>query len=107
MSTSAPAAEAPAPAAAPLLGRLARLRERVALLVERRSATDPTAADPLRGLYLSEESVRHLLHTDRGPAPDADTGPDPPIRRTARTPRRPGRRPAPATGWSGWPGASA
>ena len=46
-----------------LLVRLARLRERVALLVGRRSAGDPTADDPLRGLYLSEEAVRrHLTH---------------------------------------------
>ncbi|MFF4489016.1 ATP-binding protein [Streptomyces sp. NPDC001544] len=51
--------------AAPLLVRLAALRERVALLVEHRSADDPTATDPLRGLYLSEEAVRHLLR----PAP--------------------------------------
>ncbi|MFF7310091.1 AAA family ATPase [Streptomyces sp. NPDC008137] len=48
----------PAPA---LLSRLAELRDRVALLVEHRSADDPTAGDPLRGLYLSEEAVRHLL----------------------------------------------
>lgn len=46
---------------APLLTRLAHLRERVAALVDRRTATDPTADDPLRGLYLSEEAVRHLL----------------------------------------------
>ncbi|MBR8639394.1 ATP-binding protein [Streptomyces tuirus] len=45
----------------PLLARLAVLRDRVALLVEHRSAGDPTAGDPLRGLYLSEEAVRHLL----------------------------------------------
>ncbi|KIF75159.1 ATPase AAA [Streptomyces sp. 150FB] len=44
-----------------LLGRLAQLRDRVAELVERRSADDPTAADPLRGLYLSEEAVRYAL----------------------------------------------
>ncbi|MDQ0788169.1 ATP-binding protein [Streptomyces sp. B3I8] len=44
-----------------LLVRLARLRERVALLVDRRSAGDPTADDPLRGLYLSEEAVRRYL----------------------------------------------
>ncbi|WP_433890293.1 ATP-binding protein [Streptomyces sp. CA-111067] len=44
-----------------LLARLADLRERVALLVEYRSADDPTAGDPLRGLYLSDEAVRHLL----------------------------------------------
>ncbi|WSR73337.1 ATP-binding protein [Streptomyces sp. NBC_01180] len=44
--------------------RLALLRERVAELVESRSATDPTAADPLRGLYLSDEAVQHLLRSD-------------------------------------------
>ncbi|MGW4569303.1 hypothetical protein ACWEN3_45625 [Streptomyces sp. NPDC004561] len=47
--------------AGPLLGRLAVLRDRAAALVEHRSADDPTAGDPLRGLYLSEEAVRHLL----------------------------------------------
>ncbi|GAB7103188.1 ATP-binding protein [Streptomyces phaeofaciens JCM 4814] len=48
-----------------LLTRLAALRDRVAALVEHRAAGDPTADDPLRGLYLSEEAVRHLL--DRTP----------------------------------------
>ncbi|GGN36893.1 ATPase AAA [Streptomyces kronopolitis] len=43
-----------------LLGRLARLRERVAGLVERRSAGDPTASDPLRGLYVTPETARRL-----------------------------------------------
>ncbi|MEU6069951.1 MULTISPECIES: ATP-binding protein [Streptomyces] len=47
--------------AAALLARLAALRDRVALLVDHRAADDPTATDPLRGLYLSEEAVRHLL----------------------------------------------
>ncbi|QES51454.1 AAA family ATPase [Streptomyces venezuelae] len=47
--------------------RLARLRDRVAQLVDERSATDPTATDPLRGLYLSGDAVRHLLDTG---APD-------------------------------------
>jgi hypothetical protein len=56
--------------AAPLLDRLARLRERVALLVERRSANDPTAHDPLRGLYLSEVAVRHLLRPAGSDTPD-------------------------------------
>jgi hypothetical protein len=46
---------------APLLDRLDRLRERVARLVAVRSADDPTADDPLRGLYLSPDAVRHLL----------------------------------------------
>ncbi|MDX2545334.1 ATP-binding protein [Streptomyces sp. WI04-05B] len=44
-----------------LLARLSQLRAQVARLVESRSADDPTADDPLRGLYLSEEAVRHLL----------------------------------------------
>ncbi|MFI7499235.1 ATP-binding protein [Streptomyces sp. NPDC049687] len=44
-----------------MLARLAVLRERITALVEDRAAGDPTAADPLRGLYLSEEAVRHLL----------------------------------------------
>ncbi|MEW2295897.1 ATP-binding protein [Streptomyces sp. NPDC006743] len=58
---------AAAPAAA-LLDRLAALRDRVALLVGRRSADDPTATDPLRGLYLSDDAVRHLLRPDRSAA---------------------------------------
>ncbi|MFD5510220.1 ATP-binding protein [Streptomyces sp. NPDC127051] len=57
-----PNASDPNPDATPaLLARLDRVRERVALLVEQRSATDPTADDPLRGLYLSIDAVRHLL----------------------------------------------
>ncbi|MGW2279195.1 ATP-binding protein [Streptomyces sp. NPDC001770] len=47
--------------AGPLLARLAELRERTALLVEYRSADDPTANDPLRGLYVSKEAVHRLL----------------------------------------------
>ncbi|MFE6094942.1 ATP-binding protein [Streptomyces massasporeus] len=62
-----------APAAA-LLTRLAELRHRAALLVEHRSADDPTAGDPLRGLYLSDEAVRHLL---RPAEPLPLTCPDP------------------------------
>ncbi|WP_415925753.1 ATP-binding protein [Streptomyces scabiei] len=63
---------------AALLARLAALRDRVAALVDRRAAADPTAADPLRGLYLSEEAVRHRLAAGAadpadGPAP---AGPD-------------------------------
>ncbi|MEU1186983.1 ATP-binding protein [Streptomyces sp. NPDC005859] len=49
-----------------MLIRLGALRDRVAALVDRRAAVDPTATDPLRGLYLSEEAIRHLL--DGGPA---------------------------------------
>nr|WP_229889239.1 ATP-binding protein [Streptomyces mirabilis] len=51
---------------------MSRLREHVALLVEHRSATDPTAADPLRGLYLSEDAVRHLLEP-AGPDPASES----------------------------------
>lgn len=54
-----------------LLARLGHLRERVALLVEQRSATDPTATDPLRGLYLPEDAVRHLLLRTPEPPPSA------------------------------------
>lgn len=56
-------------AVAPLLGRLRALRDRAARLVELRRAGDPAADDPLRGLYLSEEAVRHLVQR-------ADTGAD-------------------------------
>ncbi|WP_406137893.1 ATP-binding protein [Streptomyces sp. NBC_01089] len=55
--------------AAALIARLGLLRERVAELVESRSATDPTAADPLRGLYLSDEAVQHLLAAPPGGVP--------------------------------------
>ncbi|MEU5636172.1 ATP-binding protein [Streptomyces rishiriensis] len=44
-----------------MLARLAALRDGVAALVDRRAAADPSADDPLRGLYLSEEAVRHYL----------------------------------------------
>ncbi|WP_079160799.1 ATP-binding protein [Streptomyces pactum] len=46
-----------------MLARLAALRGRVTALVEHRAATDPTADDPLRGLYLSDDAVHHLLRT--------------------------------------------
>ncbi|MGW7508958.1 ATP-binding protein [Streptomyces massasporeus] len=65
-----------APATA-LLTRLAELRHRAALLVEHRSADDPTAGDPLRGLYLSDEAVRHLLRPAE-PLPLACPDPDGP-----------------------------
>ncbi|MEV1065179.1 ATP-binding protein [Streptomyces sp. NPDC050263] len=62
-----------------LLPRLAALRERVAALVDHRAATDPTATDPLRGLYLSEDAVRHLLSAGpRPPAGDLTPSLDPP-----------------------------
>ncbi|MFJ6083162.1 AAA family ATPase [Streptomyces sp. NPDC092369] len=55
------AADSVSGSAAALVARLDVLRERVAALVEIRSANDPTAGDPLRGLYLSDEAIRHLL----------------------------------------------
>ncbi|WP_371536574.1 ATP-binding protein [Streptomyces sp. NBC_00466] len=67
-------------AVAALIARLGLLRERVAELVESRSATDPTAADPLRGLYLSDEAVQHLLGSrDRAGAAHRDHGDVPPV----------------------------
>ncbi|WP_369030757.1 ATP-binding protein [Streptomyces adonidis] len=57
--------------AAGLLARLSQLRAQVAQLVEQRSADDPTAGDPLRGLYLSEEAIRHLLRRPAAQAPGA------------------------------------
>ncbi|MFD6421080.1 ATP-binding protein [Streptomyces sp. NPDC060198] len=54
-----------------LLARLAALRERVALLVDHRSADDPTASDPVRGLYISEAAVRHLLRPEEPARLDA------------------------------------
>ncbi|KUF18731.1 ATP-binding protein [Streptomyces silvensis] len=44
-----------------LLDRLVALRQSVTALVEQRSADDPTADDPLRGLYVSAEALSHLL----------------------------------------------
>ncbi|UUU25051.1 ATP-binding protein [Streptomyces sp. DSM 40750] len=76
-----------------LLLRLARLRDRVAELVSERGAGDPTAGDPLRGLYLSEEAVRHLLGPSAGSYvpvfensegfADAEPVPDGPLERLA------------------------
>jgi ATPase family associated with various cellular activities (AAA) len=44
-----------------LRDRLAELRQRTARLVAARSADDPTAGDPLRGLHLPPEAVQRLL----------------------------------------------
>ncbi|WP_369215505.1 ATP-binding protein [Streptomyces flavofungini] len=53
-----------------LLDRLAALRRAVTALVEHRADGDPTAEDPLRGLFLSEDAVRHVLHTWPHRTPD-------------------------------------
>jgi len=58
--------------------RLAELRQRVVLLVEARSADDPTAGDPLRGLHLPPEAVQRLLEAPvpaAPPAPGEQPGP--------------------------------
>ncbi|CAL9354137.1 ATP-dependent zinc metalloprotease FtsH [Streptomyces sp. enrichment culture] len=60
-------------AAGILLDRLARLRREAAGLVAARAADDPTAHDPLRGLYVSSETA--LRAAADGPyAPSAATG---------------------------------
>ena len=74
--SDAPPGESSGESAGALLARLARLRERIADLVERRSAGDPTATDPLRGLYLSDDAVRHhLLRSADEPHPDDGAAP--------------------------------
>ncbi|WP_078843133.1 ATP-binding protein [Streptomyces albus] len=60
---SAPRTSRPAAA---LAARLIRLREHTAALVESRSSGDPTADDPLRGLYLSPDAITHALRTAGG-----------------------------------------
>jgi hypothetical protein len=69
--TEQPRADAALPddPAGALTARLAGLFDRVAALVELRADGDPTAADPLRGLYLSDEAVRHHLRPPAGPPP--------------------------------------
>ncbi|WP_078606647.1 ATP-binding protein [Streptomyces violaceorubidus] len=69
--TATPVAAPPGGSGQALLARLGVLRERVSALVEHRTTDDPTADDPLRGLYLPDEAVHHLLRT----WPSADAGP--------------------------------
>ncbi|MER6167977.1 ATP-binding protein [Streptomyces violaceorubidus] len=69
--TATPVAAPPGDCGQALLARLGVLRERVSALVEHRTTDDPTADDPLRGLYLPDEAVHHLLRT----WPSADAGP--------------------------------
>ncbi|MFH9070497.1 ATP-binding protein [Streptomyces alboflavus] len=61
-----------------LLARLADLRRTVTALVEHRSTDDPTAHDPLRGLYVPDEAVSHLLSTWRDATDDTDDTDAPP-----------------------------
>ncbi|MEU7583986.1 ATP-binding protein [Streptomyces sp. NPDC041068] len=53
-----------------LTARLGSLREGVAELVARRGSGDPTATDPLRGLYVTQETA-HRLATTLPPAPES------------------------------------
>ncbi|MGW2814446.1 ATP-binding protein [Streptomyces sp. NPDC001415] len=63
-------------AARALLLRLDQLRTTVAALVEARSADDPTAQDPLRGLYVSAETAARLASAGGGvPEPPPAVGP--------------------------------
>ncbi|GAA3602001.1 ATP-binding protein [Kineosporia mesophila] len=55
-----------------LMPRLELLHDRVAVLIENRSAGDPTATDPLRGLFLSAEAVTYLLDRRPDPVPGTD-----------------------------------
>src|SRR5690242_11399129 len=55
-----------------LLVRLELLHARVAALIEHRSADDPTANDPLRGLLISADAITHLLHRSPSPVPADD-----------------------------------
>lgn len=52
--------------AAHLLDRLTLVEQRVRRVVAQRRSTDPTADDPYRGLYLTDETVDRIL---TGPAP--------------------------------------
>ncbi|MET8683201.1 ATP-binding protein [Streptomyces sp. NPDC004732] len=52
--------------------RLDALRGRVAELVERRAADDPTAADPLRGMYVTPETALRLATAPPPAAPSPE-----------------------------------
>ncbi|WP_030552389.1 ATP-binding protein [Streptomyces exfoliatus] len=67
-----------------LLDLLGTLRARVAALVEARSASDPTAGDPLRGLYVTEDAARRIAAE---PVPTAAYDADDPLPQPGRTDR--------------------
>ncbi|MFI6644223.1 AAA family ATPase [Streptomyces sp. NPDC050504] len=60
-----------------VLESVVALRARVAALVEARSAGDPTAGDPLRGLYISDETARRVAAEPVRTAPHGDGVPLP------------------------------
>ncbi|MFD7335093.1 ATP-binding protein [Streptomyces violascens] len=75
-------------AARALLLRLDHLRTTVAALVAARSADDPTAQDPLRGLYVSAETAARLAGADGAtpsefPSPEGEFVPEPGDRLTS------------------------
>ncbi|MFE9739921.1 AAA family ATPase [Streptomyces sp. NPDC006477] len=67
-----------------VLELIVALRSRVAALVDARSAGDPTAGDPLRGLYVSEEAARRSASEPSVPGTDDAGPPLPDIGRTDR-----------------------
>ncbi|SEE01027.1 ATP-binding protein [Streptomyces sp. TLI_105] len=72
-----------------VLGLVRALRNRVAALVDARSAGDPTAGDPLRGLYVTGETARRIAAEPgptarRGPAVQDDSAPLPDLGGTGR-----------------------
>nr|WP_254402700.1 ATP-binding protein [Streptomyces sp. AC555_RSS877] len=79
-----------------MLPLLDRLHTQVADLVTRRSAQDPTASDPMRGLFLTQDAVAHTIaargrgladtgHTPRPPVAGLlDAGSDDALRALAR-----------------------
>ncbi|MFI1100629.1 ATP-binding protein [Streptomyces melanogenes] len=102
---AAPGAPVPDPYDDParaLLAHLAALRERVAALAEHRAATDPTAEDPLRGLFLSDEAVHHLLHTWSPAGGDSAPGDATPVAVRPRGPADRLARLAERMGLTGW-----
>lgn len=71
-------ATAPRPATG-LLSLLDRLHTQVADLVTRRSQGDPTASDPMRGLFLTQDAVAHTIATRGGGLADTGLTPRPPV----------------------------
>ncbi|MFV0458464.1 MAG: ATP-binding protein [Actinomycetales bacterium] len=71
----------PSESARYLIGRLAQVEQRVRTLVDSRRAEDPSAEDPFRGLYVSEELVVRLLSGRATTA--AELTPDPEVEAAA------------------------
>ena len=52
-----------------LLGRIDALRFRVEATIEHRRSVDPAIDDPFLGLYLSDDVITRLLHSQWEPRP--------------------------------------